>query len=86
MIKGVTKQGFRFTLTEDRLDNYELFELFAEIDTNPLVLPKVAQLLLGDKQYGILKNRCKNESGYISNKKMFAEIEQILLASQKVKN
>lgn len=49
-IKGITKSGFRFAIDKDRLENYELFELIAENESNPMVMPKILVLLLGEKQ------------------------------------
>ena len=39
-IKGTTSTGFDFEISQDRLNNYELVEAIAEVDTNPLVLPR----------------------------------------------
>ena len=48
-IRGVTSTGFAFEITKERLENYELLEAISEVDTNPAVLPKVVQLMLGNK-------------------------------------
>ena len=55
-IRGVTSTGFAFEITKERLENYELLESIAEVDTNPAVLPKVVKLMLGNKSED-LKNQ-----------------------------
>ena len=37
MLKGKTKTGFEYEFDEKILKNYELVELLAEVDDNPLV-------------------------------------------------
>lgn len=80
-----TSTGFKFYLDKKRLGNYEFIEAIAEVDDNPLVLPKVVKLLLGDNQADKLKNHVRDEDGIVSTEKMMSEIQEIF-ASQKVKN
>lgn len=80
-----TSTGFRFYLDKKRLANYELVESIAEVDDNPLVLPKLVKLLLGGDQADKLKNHVRDEDGIVSTEKMMSEIQEIF-ASQKVKN
>lgn len=40
MLKGTTKSGFRYEITTERLNNFELVEILSEVDENPLLLPK----------------------------------------------
>ena len=47
--KGTTKTGFPFDISMERMENYEVVETIAEIDENPLVLPRLLKLLLGDQ-------------------------------------
>ena len=49
-IKGKTKTGFKYEITGERLENYELIESLSEVDENPLLLPKTVNLLLGKEQ------------------------------------
>ena len=43
MLKGKTKSGFKYEVSDDMLNNYELIEVLADVDTNPLLLPKARQ-------------------------------------------
>lgn len=50
MIKGKTKSGFKYEVNSDSLNDYELIEIIAEVDVNPLLLPKLIVKLLGVEQ------------------------------------
>ena len=43
--KGTTKTGFPFDISMERMENYEVVETIAEIDENPLVLPRLLKLM-----------------------------------------
>ena len=82
---GVTKSGFEYSIPKKNLNNYELVEVLGEVDTNPLLLPKVLKLLLGKEQVEKLKNHLRDADGIIDTKKMTAELEDIFKAQQKLK-
>lgn len=84
MIKDVTKSGFRYEITDERLDNFALVQLFRQVETNSIVVVEIAELLLGPKQFEILKKRC-TKNGQTSSQKMFKEIGDILAKSNKIK-
>lgn len=86
MIKGNTQTGFAYEINEGRLDNYELLEAISEVDTNPLKVTSVVQLLLGTEQSKRLKDHVRNEEGVVSAVKMNDEITDILSASSETKN
>lgn len=81
---NVTKTGFKYTLDPKRLENYELVEAIAEVDENPLMVPKVVKLLLGN-QAEKLKDHVRDEEGFVSTEKLMAEIMDIF-ANKAVKN
>ncbi len=83
-IKGTTISGFSFEISSERLSNYELVEAIAEVDTNPLVLPKLLKLLLGD-QADALKEHVRDENGLVPMDKMGEAIKEIFEAQNKVK-
>lgn len=83
-IKGVTQSGFAYDIDGKRLNNYELVECLSEVDENPLVLPKLLKLLLGDK-VNDLKDHIRDEEGLVSVEALMAEVEDIF-KSQQVKN
>lgn len=86
MLKGTTKSGFRYEITAERLNNFELVEILSEVDENPLLLPKVLNLLLGERQSKNLKNYLRDEEGLVSTDKIRETIEDIFAAQNKIKN
>ena len=84
-LTGVTKSGFAYSILEKNLNNYELVEVLGELETNPLLLPKVLKLLLGKEQVEKLKNHLRDVDGIIDTEKMAAELEDIFKAQQKLK-
>ncbi|WP_195611878.1 hypothetical protein [Streptococcus australis] len=81
--KGTTKTGFPFDISMERMENYEVVETIAEIDENPLVLPRLLKLLLGD-QVTALKDHVRGEDGMVSTQKLMDEVRDIF-ESQNVK-
>lgn len=83
-ISGVTSTGFHFEITKERLENYELLEAIAEVDTNPAVLPKVVKLMLGNKSED-LKNHVRTADGIVPLDKMGSEISEIFTSQNQLK-
>lgn len=81
--KGTTKTGFPFDISMERMENYEVVETIAEIDENPLVLPRLLKLLLGD-QVAALKDHVRDEDGMVPTQKLMDEVRDIF-ESQNVK-
>ncbi|MBD9204622.1 MAG: hypothetical protein EGQ27_00080 [Lactobacillus ruminis] len=77
MLKGKTKTGFEYEFDEKILKNYELVELLAEVDDNPLVLPQIFKKLIGDRVKD-LKDHVRDENGVVDIEKMVAEFEDII--------
>lgn len=86
MLKGTTKTGFRYEITDERLNNFELVEILADIDENPLLMPKLLDLLLGERQARNLKNYLRDEDGFVPTEKIEATITEIFNSQSKVKN
>ena len=86
MLKGTTKSGFRYESTPERLNNFELVEILSEVDENPLLLPKMLNLLLGERQSKNLKNYLRDEEGFVSTDKIRETLEDIFAAQNKIKN
>lgn len=86
MIKGKTKSGFNYELSPARLENYELIESLNEVETNPLALPKIVNLLLGKEQSEKLKDHLRDEEGLISTEKLSNEIMEIFQNQKETKN
>lgn len=76
--KGETKSGFKFEISERRLNNYELLELIGEVDEGQgQVFPKVVKLLFGDEQAKSFKDHLREEDGIVPNDKMADEIKSV---------
>lgn len=85
MTKGITKTGFKFTLLEEVLDDMELLDLISEVDENPLLLPKLIEKLLGEKQKKRLYDHCRDDKGRVSSTRISEELVEIF-SKTKVKN
>jgi hypothetical protein len=85
MLKGTTKSGFKYEVKDETLNDYELFELISEVDTNPLVLPKMILKLLGQKQKENLINHVKKEHGTAPLDIVSNEVMEIF-ANKPIKN
>lgn len=81
---NVTKTGFKYTLDPKRLGNYELVEAIAEVDDNPLMVPKVVKLLLGN-QAEKLKEHVRDANGFVSTQKLTNELADIF-SNNSIKN
>ncbi|CZT38831.1 hypothetical protein [Streptococcus agalactiae] len=76
-----TSSGFEYKIEESRLKNYELVEALADLESNPLSLPKVLRLLLGD-QVESLKNHLRSEDGTVSTEAIMEEVKEIFESGQ----
>jgi len=86
MIQGKTKTGFKFKIEDAVLNDYELLELFAEVDENPLLVPKLVKMILGVEQKNALIEHVRNDKGVAPADKISTELEDILTSSAKTKN
>jgi hypothetical protein len=84
-LTGVTKSGFAYSILEKNIKNYELVEALGELDTNPLALPRVLNLLLGKEQTQKLKDHVRDEDGIIDTEKVTLELEDIFKAQERLK-
>lgn len=86
MLKGKTRSGFEYEIPEENLNNYELLETLAEVEENPLMTPKVVNLLLGKKQAEKLKDHLRTETGIVPTDKLSEEIMGIFENHKDLKN
>lgn len=85
-IKGKTPSGFKFEISERRLNNYELLELIGEVDEgNGQAFPKVLKLLFGEEQAKVFKDHLREEDGIIPNEKIADELKAVFETVQEVK-
>lgn len=85
MLKGKTETGFSYEVSDESLNDYELVEVLAEVDTNPLLLPKLVDKLLGKEQKKKLLDHLRTEDGKVPIDAISAEIKDIF-QNGKIKN
>ena len=91
MVKGTTKTGFQFSITEDARDDMEVLENLALISEGRIdAVPKTLVALLGEKQKDKLYDHCRTKTGRVSAKKVMSELQSIFeeagKASTEIKN
>ena len=85
MLKGKTESGFEYEVSDAAMNDYELVEILAEVDTNPLLLPRLVKKLLGDKQKNKLLDHLRTKDGNVPIDLISTEIMEIF-QSGKAKN
>lgn len=86
MLKGKTKSGFAYEVSDETLDDYELFEILTEVDKNPLLVPKMVKLLLGETQRQKLLDHLRDDKGKVSISAVGVEVMEIFESNNKAKN
>ena len=86
MLKGKTKSGFTFSISDETLNNYELLEVISVVDDNPLKLPQLMNMLLGSEQAKKLKDHVRTEKGFVPMDVIQGEIMEIFQSGPKSKN
>ena len=81
-----TSTGFIYKINENALNNFELLDLFAEVDENPLLLPKLLNMLLGEDMKKKLYDHVRLEDGTVPIDKVSNELMEIINGNQEVKN
>ena len=77
MVEGKTSTGFKFSIDEEMLNDWELLEDLAELDTDNGKVVQVSKRLLAE-DYEKLKEHCRNEcTGRVSVTKMVEELSGI---------
>nr|DAQ82079.1 MAG TPA: hypothetical protein [Caudoviricetes sp.] len=85
-LTGVTKSGFAYSILEKNVRNYELVEALGELETNPLMLPRVMNLLLGKEQAQKLKDHLRDEDGVVDTEQITSELKNIFESQKRLKN
>lgn len=86
MIEGTTTTGFSFRFEKDVMNDMELVERLAEVDENPLKLPRVISMVLGEDQKKALYDHCRAENGRVPVEKVSAAFVEILSSAGSGKN
>ncbi|MCP9057429.1 hypothetical protein [Streptococcus infantis] len=85
-VKGKTPSGFKFEISERRLNNYELLELIGEVDEgNGQAFPKVLKLIFGDEQAKAFKDHLREEDGIVPTEKIAEELKSVFETIREVK-
>lgn len=85
-LKGTTQSGFAWEIDPRAADDYELLEMLAELDENPLLLSKVLKKLLGEGQKDNLLDHARDEDGRVSVTRINDEIIDIFNGTKDIKN
>ncbi len=85
-IQGETPTGFAFSIAQKALNNFELIDYLQELEDNPLVLPKVIEMLLGKEQKKALYEHVRDKAGTVPVDAIEAELSAIFQASGEIKN
>lgn len=86
MIKGTLKSGFDFEISEAVFDDFELIELYAAVNKNPIYLGALAEKLLGKDQKKALVEHLRGEDGIVHTTDMMNALSEIEEAIPAVKN
>lgn len=85
-IKGKTVSGFEYKIEVKRIDDMELMEVFAELDTNPVALPRVLEKLFGKEGKKALYDHVRTKSGEVPISAIEKELSEILSSVDLLKN
>lgn len=84
--KKKTSTGFAYSINENALNNFELLDLFAGVDENPLLLPKLLKMLLGEETKKALYDHVRLKDGTVPADKISDELAEIITGNKEVKN
>ena len=85
-MQGKTSSGFEYIIPDENLNDYELFELIAEVGENALLLPKIVDKLLGIEGKKALLDHCRNEQGKVPMERINEEVAEIFSSQKQIKN
>ena len=85
-MKGKISTGFEFDIEDERLDDMELVDIMAEIDENPLLMPKLCKMLLGEEQKKRLYDHLRSEDGRVPIEATTNAIQEIFNSPGDLKN
>lgn len=86
MIKGTLKSGFDFEISEAVFDDFELIELYAAVNKNPIYLGALAEKLLGNDQKKALVEHLRGDDGVVHTTDMMNALSEIEEAIPAAKN
>ena len=78
MVSGTTSTGFTVKVDPEVIQDMEFIELAAEAQNNGLLLPKLIEMVLGEKQKAALYDHVRNKKGRVLVSAVSDEFEEIL--------
>lgn len=87
-MKGVTKSGFSYEISDDVFDNMELVDTIADAtEDDPVAISRLVKLVLGTEQRKKLYDHLRMEDGRVPTKAVFETVGEIFVSiGQKGKN
>lgn len=85
-IEGKTTTGFDYKIEVKRLNDMELLEVFAELDTNPVALPRALEMLFGTEGKKALYDHVRTKTGEVPIDSIEKELSEILGSVDLLKN
>ena len=86
MIEGKTTKGFQFTIDENDVNDMEFLELMADVDENPLLFPRLIEIMLGKEQKTALYDFYRNDKGKVPIDEIKGAVGEILASNGETKN
>ena len=86
MINITMGDGFKIELDENVFDDFELVELYAKVDKNPIWIGDVAEKLLGAEQKKALIEHLRDDNGKVHTTAVMNALKEIEEAIPAVKN
>lgn len=77
MIRGKTKSGFEFSISEDAFNDYELLELFFKANENKIFVVPLAEKFLGADQKNALMEHLRRPDGKVPIDGMMSALSEI---------
>lgn len=87
MKKGITSSGFKYSINEENLDDWNFLKVLKEIDNGEIQrIVDFVPMLLGEKQARQLEKYLEKKEGKVRISSVSREIEEILASSSDLKN
>lgn len=84
MIKGKTESGFEFAVAKSTMDNMELVDLLADLESsgneNVIAVSRIANLVLGREQKAKLYEHHRTDDGRVPVEGVLTDISEIFTA------
>ena len=72
-----TKSGFEFDIAPEALDDMELVDAIADMDSSPVGISKVLKIMLGNDERRRLYDHVRDDAGRVPASRVAAELEDI---------